>query len=172
VDLYIIRHADALPLGAGGISTDPERPLSPKGEKQARALGDALLARGVRLDRVFTSPLLRARQTAEGVLRASPEPAPLLAECGELAPGGKRRLLAKFLRQAGGQAVAVVGHQPDLGEFASWLIGSRKAQIDLAKAAVAYVRFDGDPDKGAGTLVALVTPPWYRGAESAPILDD
>ena len=59
-------------------------------------------------------------------------------------------------------SVAVVGHQPDLGQLAGWLIGARKAQIDLAKAGVAHIAFDPEPRKGAGTLVWLVTPEWFR----------
>jgi phosphoserine phosphatase len=65
VDLYLIRHADALALGERGITSDEERPLSEVGERQADAAARALQSRGILFDRLFTSPLVRARQTAE-----------------------------------------------------------------------------------------------------------
>jgi phosphohistidine phosphatase len=160
MDLYIIRHGDALPLGSPGITGDEERPLSKDGEAQARNLAAALSRRGIRLEKVVSSPLVRARQTAERLIEAWPPPRPELSLCDELAPGRKRRQLAKFLRALGGASVAVVGHQPDLGALAAWLVGSKKAQIDLAKAGVAHVQFGNGPKKGAGTLIALLTPAW------------
>jgi phosphohistidine phosphatase SixA len=54
-----------------------------------------------------------------------------------------------------------VGHQPDLGEWTAWLIGSKKAHIDLAKAGVAFLACPDGTRKGGGSLVWLVTPDWY-----------
>ena len=87
--------------------------------------------------------------------------APPLRFCDELAPGGKRRRLARFINELGADQAALIGHQPDLGEFAAWLIGSKKAQIDLAKAGVACIHCEQRLDKGEGTLGWLVTPDWY-----------
>jgi phosphohistidine phosphatase SixA len=53
-----------------------------------------------------------------------------------------------------------VGHQPDLGEFAAWLIGSKKAQIDIAKAGVAFIHCEKEVTKGGGSLEWLVPPEW------------
>lgn len=160
MDLYLIRHADALPLGVQGITEDGARPLSDEGRAQARALGEALSEKGVRLDKIVTSPLVRARQTTDALLAAWSGATPQLVVGEELAPGGKRRKLARFLRQLGGDAVAVVGHQPDLGRLAGWLIGSKKAQVNFAKAGVAHIACDDAPGKGAGSLVWLVTLEW------------
>jgi phosphohistidine phosphatase len=162
MDLYIIRHADAQPLGAGGIEDDADRPLTPEGQAQCRPLAAALQRQAVRLDRIVTSPLLRARQTAEGLLQELETPKPELHICDHLAPDGKRRKLTRFLCGIGTQSVAIVGHMPDLAEYAGWLIGSRKAQIDLAKSGVAYIRFEAEPDKGAGVLAWMVSPQWYK----------
>jgi phosphohistidine phosphatase SixA len=125
-------------------------------------LAAALQRQVVRLDRIVTSPLLRARQTAEGLLQELEAPKPELHICDHLAPDGKRRKLTRFLCGIGTQSVAIVGHMPDLAEYAGWLIGSRKAQIDFAKAGIACIRFEVEPDKGAGTLAWLVTPQWYQ----------
>jgi phosphohistidine phosphatase len=161
VDLYLIRHADAAPLGEGGITRDEDRPLTKKGEEQAKRLAPGFRAQGIHLDVVLTSPLLRARQTAERMLQEWPNPAPELRVCQELAPGGKRRKLSRFLMELGSDRVALVGHQPDLGQYVAWLIGSKKAQLDLAKGGVAYVICEEEPNKGRGVLAWLVTPEWF-----------
>jgi phosphohistidine phosphatase len=162
MDLYIIRHADAQPLGEGGIEDDGERPLTVTGQSQCGPLAAALQRSGVNLERIVTSPLLRARQTAEGLLKHLGSPAPDLHTCDQLAPGGKRRKLTRFLRGLHAQSVAIVGHEPDLSDYTGWLIGSKKAQIDLAKAGIACIHFEDEPDKGAGVLTWLVTPEWCK----------
>jgi len=161
VDLYLIRHADAAPLGEGGVTEDENRPLTKKGEEQAKRLASGFQAKGIRVGIVLTSPLLRARQTAERMLQEWPDHAPELRICEELAPGGKRRKLSRFLGELGSDKVALVGHQPDLGEFAAWLIGSKKAQLDLAKAGVGYVSCEDKPGKQRGRLLWLVPPEWF-----------
>lgn len=162
MDLYLIRHADALALGEKGNTQDSERPLSEKGYAQSKQLGTWLQRKGIALDQVFTSPLLRAHQTAEGIV-GSMSSAPSLQPCPELAPGEKPKRLAKVLRQWGGERAALVGHMPDLPTFASWLVGSKRAQIDLAKAGVAYLKVPDEPCKGGGVLVWLVTPELLEG---------
>lgn len=160
MDLYIIRHADAQPLGEGGVHDDAERPLTALGHSQCPPVAAALLRHGVRLQHLVTSPLLRARQTAEGLLHELGATKPQLHTCDHLAPGGKRRKLTRFLSELSAEAVGIVGHRPDLNLYLAWLIGSRKAQIDLAKAGIACVQFDAEPDKGAGSLAWLITPKW------------
>jgi phosphohistidine phosphatase len=160
MDLYLIRHADALALGERGITEDAERPLSEEGQAQAQSVGAGLQRMAVQLSLIVTSPLVRARQTTEGIVRGWAAPAPEVQVNPLLAPGGKRGKLAKALRALGWERLAVVGHQPDLGQFAAWLIGSKKAQVELAKAGVAYVHCPDGPAKGGGSLVWLVTPEW------------
>ena len=157
VDLYLIRHAEAKALGENGITEDDDRPLTEEGETQTRRLGTGFHARGLRLGTLLCSPLLRAKQTAEGVLKHWPEFAPTVQVCEELAPCVKTKKLARFLRSLGTSSVGLVGHMPDLGEFMGWLIGSRKANIAFAKAGVAFVRCE-DVRKGEGRLEWLLTP--------------
>jgi phosphohistidine phosphatase len=160
MDLYLIRHADAAPLGESGSTDDATRPLTAEGQQQARDLAGGLKRRQIHPSIVVTSPLLRARQTAETMLDSWGAGAPPLRECEDLASGGRRRKLLKFLRDLGQDHVALVGHQPDLGEFGAWLIGSRKAQLDLDKGGVACLRFAEEMKKGMARLVWLVTPAW------------
>jgi phosphohistidine phosphatase len=114
VQLVIVRHAEA----AAG-DPDELRPLTPEGREAARALGERLAAEGVRPDAVLTSPLLRARETAQELAR----PAGLDPEPDErLAPGAT----AEGVRAAAaerGETVVVVGHQPDCSQIAAALTG-------------------------------------------------
>ncbi len=161
MELFLIRHADALALGERGITNDEERPLSEKGEADAQAAALALQAKGVVLDKLLTSPLLRARQTAEILLRVWSRPELILDTCDCLAPAGKSRKLSKYLLKSGGERLGLVGHMPHLAEYAAWLLGNKKFQIELAKAGVALITCGELPAKGVGTLQWLVTPEWY-----------
>src|SRR5205823_12622063 len=120
------------------------RPLTETGKNQTKSLAAGFKRRKIRPDIVVTSPFLRARETAEAILKEWGDGAPELRLCEELIPGGKRRRLARYLRDLGVEKVGLVGHQPDLGEFAAWLLGSKKAQIDIAKAGVACIACEKD----------------------------
>jgi phosphohistidine phosphatase len=161
MDLYLIRHADAKPLGEDRISEDADRPLTDQGRDEAKLLATVFQRKGVQLGLVVTSPLVRARQTAEGMLAHWNGSPPALTECDEVSPGGKARKLSKFLRDQPADAVAVVGHMPGIVEYAAWLIGNKKAQLDLAKSGIAHIVCPDGPRKGEGTLDWLVTPAWY-----------
>jgi phosphohistidine phosphatase len=169
MDLFLIRHGDAVPLGEQGINADEDRPLTERGKSQARVLALGLPRRGIRPALLLTSPLVRARQTAEEMLKHWPPPAPELQICEELVPGCKRRKLARTIEATKGDRIALMGHQPDLGEFAAWLVGGKNALIDFAKGGAAFIHCEGNPRKGAGTLLWLVTPEWLADGLDVPL---
>jgi len=110
--LFMIRHADAAPG-----EPDELRKLSPEGRAQARALGERLVAEGLRPDAVLTSPLLRARETGEALADALGCP----SEPSEaLAPGATAATVRSAVAGRG-ETVLVVGHQPDCGRIAAEL---------------------------------------------------
>ena len=163
INLCIIRHAHALPLSSLEIKADEDRPLSDQGRGQVAALGFTLHRLGISFDRIVTSPLVRAVQTAEGLQRLLVGGAANLETSAHLSPGGSPKKLAKLLRRISGDQVAqvaLVGHEPDLSSFLAWLIGGKRARIELAKAGMAWVVCDSPPRKGAGRLEWLVTPAW------------
>jgi phosphohistidine phosphatase len=125
VRLFLVRHAEALPG-----EPDALRPLTAGGQAAARELAGRLAAEN--LDAVLSSPLLRARQTAELIARA----ANLTAEVDErLAPGAT----AGDVREAvsgRGVTVVTVGHQPDCSEIFLDLTGEGHK---FAPGAVAVV---------------------------------
>ena len=112
--VFLVRHAEA----AAG-EPDDLRELTPAGEESARSLAKQLAANGVRPAALLTSPLLRARQTADELARALG----VAAEPDErLAPGAT----AEGLREAvagRGETVVAVGHQPDCARIAAALAG-------------------------------------------------
>ena len=112
--VYLVRHADAAPG-----EPDELRPLTPHGRQQARDVGAQLAAEGAAGAAVITSPLLRARETAEEIARALGT----TAEPDErLAPGAT----AEAVRDAAaerGDVVVAVGHQPDFSRVAAALSG-------------------------------------------------
>lgn len=112
--LFLIRHAKAAPG-----EPDELRPLTDKGVEQARRLGLALSLHPSPPAVVVTSPLVRARQTAEALARATGAE---LRVDERLAPGATAAALGDVLERLEGP-VAAVGHQPDCSEIAVALTG-------------------------------------------------
>jgi phosphohistidine phosphatase len=109
--VLIVRHAEAAPG-----TPDELRTLTPAGREQARKLGEALREGGFAADAVVTSPLLRARETADELALAPPT----VDE--RLAPGAS----PDDLRGAAGgrgETVVLVGHQPDCGHAVAAFTG-------------------------------------------------
>lgn len=159
--LYLIRHAEAVELGAPGAGHDFDRALTPRGHAQARALGETFARLKLPLDVVVASPLVRAHQTAAELLAAlHADTRPVT--CDQLAPERLRpNKLSDFLAGVAGDRVAAVGHMPELGAYAEWLIGAADGSVPFEKAAAACIAFKGDPEKAAGKLKWIVTPDWF-----------
>jgi phosphohistidine phosphatase len=161
MDIYLIRHAEALDPELAGHMSDSERPLTDAGRAHAQRLATALPARGANIQRLFVSPTIRTRQTAEPLVSAWGLSGEAVVEADELAPDGKPRKVAKRVNKQPATIVGLVGHRPDLNELAAWLIGDKLAQIALDKGGVALIRLpDNELDKGAGELVWLLPAAW------------
>jgi phosphohistidine phosphatase len=115
VVVFLVRHAHAKKG-----EPDESRPLSKRGRAEARLRAEELAARDDPPALVLTSPLLRARQTAEEIARAADAE---LRVDERLAPGATADLLREALAGAEGP-VAAVGHQPDCSHIAVALTGS------------------------------------------------
>jgi phosphohistidine phosphatase len=112
---------------------------------------------GIVFDVVLTSPLVRARQTAE-IVAGGLAPRPTVANIDSLAPdGGFAALMADLEKHARKPRIALVGHEPDLGELAARLIGSRRS-MELKKGAICRIDVDEIPPNGPGQLRWFVTP--------------
>ena len=154
MELYLIRHAIALPAQGEGEAADDARPLAPEGVRRFRKVVRGLKALGVALDLVLASPKRRARETADLLtpLLAGPPSAALLAE----------------LPQEG--RVALVGHEPYLSELLGWLLfgdfvgdSAREALAErflFKKGGVAWL--EGRPRPGEVALRAFLPPKVFR----------
>jgi phosphohistidine phosphatase len=156
-ELYFLRHASAADRETWD-RPDNERPLTEKGRRQAERLGRLLAAAGLVPDAVITSPLVRARETAEivaGLVGVTPRIEPRLGEPLDLAG------LDAILDDAGSpRRPAIVGHDPDFSELVSELVG---APIPMRKGALARVDVERPLEPGAGELRWLLPPDLLRG---------
>ena len=160
MDVYLIRHAEAVEREQF-TGPDEERPLTDAGRVQADRLVTALPARGANIQRLYVSPTLRTRQTAEPLIAGWNLSANAVVEASELAPEGKPRKVAKRVNKQPAEVIGLVGHRPDLNELAAWLIGDKLAQIAIDKGGVALIRLAGNElEKGAGELVWLLPAAW------------
>ena len=151
--LDLLRHADAGDPEAWQ-GPDAARPVSDKGRKQSKRLGEHLALIGHEAEAVITSPRLRAVQTAEIVadlIGAS------VIEDDRLAGGIDLETVDAIVRDAGDpERVMLVGHDPDFSELVSVLCGA--AGVTMRKGAFARIDVDRPLRAGAGTLRWLLPP--------------
>lgn len=150
MQLFLVRHAEAVEHGSAG--SDAARELTPRGAARFRECVRGLAHLEVRLGRVLTSPLVRARQTADLLLPLGEES--LVPEvCEELAAPPSPGLLQRLA----GETVALVGHEPWIGALAGLLAtGAPEAALPMKKGAVAWL--EGHPSFGAMHLIAFLPP--------------
>ena len=154
--IYLVRHGLAADQGPE-FPNDEDRPLTTEGIERMRDQVPGLRDLDVRLDRVLTSPLVRAVQTAEilasGLECAAP---PIMVDA--LRPGGRYdAVLAALGRLGADRSVALVGHMPSIGDIAARLIGAR-APLVFKKGGVCCIEADALPPAGPGHLRWFVPP--------------
>jgi len=164
MDLLIVRHAiagDRLEWSRSG-QPDSERPVTAEGRKKMAAAARGLAAVLPHLDVLATSPYVRARQTAEILHAQYGEPAP--TEVAALAHGGSPVELLEWLgREGKHDVVAIVGHEPDLGELIGRLLtGGSAPVVRLGKGGACLLSFTGAPGPGAAELAWVLTPKLLR----------
>ena len=156
-ELYLIRHGLAAERGEN-YPDDAKRPLTSKGIQRLRQEGKALVALDVTFDVILTSPLVRTRQTAEA-LAATFRDAPPIVNTQALAPGGTHNAIMEELAKQSHRRkkIALVGHEPGIGELAARLLGLRKA-LEFKKGAIAQIDVTALPMAGPGQLRWFMTP--------------
>ncbi|MFO0935495.1 MAG: phosphoglycerate mutase family protein [Gemmataceae bacterium] len=165
--LILVRHAEAEPVGEGGAATDYDRALTELGQKQADALTQAIAKLKLPLGLVLTSPYVRALQTAEPLAAILTPGTPPQKEDHLRLEEMKPRKLAKVIAELGQTVVYVVGHMPDLGRFAGWLLGCGTTTILFEKSAAALITTGKSVEKGTGELRWLATPDWFMDHPTA-----
>jgi phosphohistidine phosphatase len=161
-ELYIIRHGIA--ADPQDFETDEVRPLTKEGDRKTKKIAKRLAQFGLDFDIVFTSPLVRARQTAE--ILQDVGLGNQIRECVALSPGGDiHEWLAQLTELTDCQRIAIVGHQPDLGNWAEILVwGEAKGNIALKKAGAIGISLpETDSPIGRSSLFWLTSPRFLLG---------
>jgi len=158
LELFIIRH------GLAGdpfedIAMDNERPLTKKGKEKMKEIAKGMRKMKMHFDIVLTSPLLRARETAE-IINAycGKNEGPMETEL--LAPGASYKSLIKFLNtHKDADRIAIVGHEPFLSGFASYCLSNHENSfICLKKGGALMLEIEKALKPGNCTLAWLMEP--------------
>lgn len=158
MELILLRHGKAEDFSPGG---DSARELVDKGRRQARKAAGLLKRAKLLPDIVLTSPMVRARQTADEFTTTAGMPGPVIQ--GWLACGMDAATALNELAGFGEfKRVMIVGHEPDFSELIHAILGCSGGGVEVKKGALACLRVT--PPSRGGTLVYLV-PPKLAGEE-------
>jgi phosphohistidine phosphatase len=159
-ELYLVRHAIAAERGEDWPDDD-KRPLTERGIARFKESVQGLSWFDVTVDEIFTSPLIRAKQTAD-ILAAGLPGKPSVKILDALSPGhSPTSVLAQLARTARRRRIALVGHEPGLGELAAHLIGSGRA-LPFKKGGACRIDVESLTSRRAGALNWFVTPKVLR----------
>ncbi|HET6913696.1 MAG TPA: histidine phosphatase family protein [Rhodanobacteraceae bacterium] len=158
-ELILLRHAEAMQIALG--SSDRARPLSLRGEAEARDAGAWLHAQGAAFDAVLCSPARRAQMTVERVLDVfgAQAPAPrFLGEIYEATPGTLIALLEQHATLA--QSVLLVGHNPGMEQLLAFLTQGRSDRArGMPPAGLAWIELgEAGFEPGSARLRAFWSP--------------
>ena len=162
--LYFMRHGIAVDRGdTTKPSDDRQRALTPKGIKRMRKAATGLLSLSIPFDRILTSPLVRARQTADIVAEVL-HMEDRVEEIQELSPDRSvQDLLSCLSAYAGKSNILLIGHEPLLSNTVSFLLsGNAGAKIRLKKGGLCCLEVDGLPPKASAVLNWALTPKQLR----------
>src|SRR5262245_51521612 len=154
--LLIVRHASAAAPEEG--VADEDRALTPRGRKRFKKAVEGLAEIMPSPDVLLTSPLRRARETAEIAGKSwklTPTEEPLLAG------GSAEELLASVTAHAEDSVVALVGHEPDMSRFLAHLVGGPAERLPFKKGGAALVELPSDAS-GGGRLLWFMPPRLLR----------
>jgi phosphohistidine phosphatase len=161
MNLYLMRHGIAVADQSG--MADSERPLTPKGVKRMRRAARGLRRLRISFDTMLTSPLARARQTADIVAETLGLEGQL-EEIAELAPERSvDHLISGLARFHDREHLLLVGHNPLLiRAFSFFISGKESLEIELKKGGLCCIEIDGLPPNDPGTLHWFLTPKQLR----------
>ena len=159
-ELYLVRHAIAAERG-DEWPDDDKRPLTERGIARFRECIAGLEAFDTTIDEIFTSPLVRAKQTAD-LLAAALIATPTVTLLEGLAPGhGPAAVMTQLAKAARRRRIALVGHEPDLGELAAHLLAAGRP-LPFKKGAVCRIDVEGLASKRPGSLIWFAPPKVLR----------
>ncbi|HLT20568.1 MAG TPA: phosphohistidine phosphatase SixA [Thermomicrobiales bacterium] len=158
--LYLVRHGDAIHDASAGYRSDAERWLTDLGREEVGWTARLLAQLDVRPGLILSSPLVRARQTAE-IIGEAFDPPPPLEFSDNLVHGGSFAGILHDIEQLGNPAeVVLTGHMPSIGELVGWLCwNDRASAVRMRTAGVARIDLPDDRiAPGWGDLRWLIPP--------------
>jgi phosphohistidine phosphatase len=151
--IYLLRHGDAVDEAR---FEDSERPLSDFGQRQSSAVGRYLAGLKSGIQKIYCSPLLRARQTGE-VVQQEVGQAPIQTTELLLSSGDPREIIRE-LQKYPVQSVLLVGHEPHLSRTISLLLwGDIRSRVEMKKCSLACLSTPDPLEEGRGVLQWLVS---------------
>lgn len=152
MELILLRHGKAENTNPGG---DFSRELVEKGREQSRRAARLLKGAGKLPDIVLTSPLIRARQTADEFCTTAAIPGAVIQ--GWLASGmHPETALAELSAFRDFKRVTIVGHEPDFSSLVEWILGVGGGGVEIKKGAIACLTVS--PPSRHGLLRYLIPP--------------
>lgn len=167
--LYLIRHAiaESRETFAKTGKSDDLRPLTSRGRKKMKKCADGIHSLAPSIGLLTASPLTRAQQTLEILLKKYKKTGHATLE--ELKPTANFESLMKWLGKnlPVGKQVALIGHEPHLSRFAGFLLtGQDRAVFTLKKGGACLISFEGRVREGGGRLEWLLEPAELRRIRS------
>jgi len=160
MNLFLLRHGLAVERDEFDSANDELRPLTAKGKREMRLIAVVLRALELRFDAALSSPLVRARQTAE-IVTAELKLEKRLVFAAELKPGGSAKKLIQKINvlKKRPENILLVGHEPDFSELISLLVtGKTGAGFALKKGGLAKLEVQKLRAGKCATLAWLLTP--------------
>jgi phosphohistidine phosphatase len=164
MELLVIRHAIAEDRDAFAATgkDDSQRPLTKRGERKMQGVAAGLVRLVGTLDAIGSSPLVRAQQTARIVADAYGS-VPVSTVDALTPESDPSAFLGWLTQQPPAQAIAIVGHEPDLGALVTWLMtGQSESRVALRKGGACLIDLPDRPAAGGGTLLWALTPSQLR----------
>jgi phosphohistidine phosphatase len=156
MDLYIVRHGES-GRSLADSKRDNERTLTTAGREEVEEIADSIERLGVEFDEIASSPLPRAKETAQII--AKRQTTSKLQMWDELRPEGDRQAILSQLAKMGHEsAVLLVGHEPYLTDMVADLMGAKRGSILLKKAGLIRVRVTSFAPSAKGELRWLLSP--------------
>jgi len=164
MNLLVIRHAiaeDAKQFAKTGAD-DGERPLTSRGRRRMRSGARGLRRVAPEVDLIATSPLARAEQTADIVVAIYKNLK--VVKLNHLAPESSVQSLLKWLQERKHDStVALVGHEPQLGVFVSWMLtGLQESFVRLKKGGACLIELKEQVRPGRARLLWSLAPAQLR----------
>ncbi len=161
MELILVRHGQA---AAQGIDAgDASRPLTERGHLQARAVGAVLANTGPQPDYLFSSPRLRARETALGIATAWEGVSSVGGDSASVIEVGwldfdfrAEEVMKELALLPEAKRVVLVGHEPSFSAFCGWLLGMETGYFEMKKASVAV--FELSPPTRRGSVLKMLLP--------------